>query len=186
VDSQATDIARGALVHERLEPAQTLAIVGGGGDGGRDELGLASVRSNVVLVVASGVRSRHASLGGHIGLIETQDVLATAGQSSLDGGDPATEVPGAPEHRDEVNAARKVAGEGHSPVVSPSNVTRAGHSRDSGNVVVSSTALASAALLDLNGGGEGGGGHEAGSEQLGEGNHFVCCCFRCCSWIDPK
>lgn len=187
VNGQTSQLARCALIHEGLHPAQTLAIIGGGRDSRRDELGLAGVRGDVVLVVAGGIGGRHIGLAGDIRLVETQDILATARKSSLNSGNPTTEVLGTPEHRDEVNTLGQVARQGHSPVVSPSDVTTVGHGGNGRDIVVSSTALASAALLDLDGGSQSSGGHKAGSEQLGEGNHFACCCLLCCcSWIDPK
>lgn len=172
VNSDTGELARRALGHERTQPAQTLAVGGGGRHGGGDELGLAGVRGDVVLVVAGSVGGRHVGLRRDIRLVETQDVLATAGQSSLNGSDPATEVPGTPEHRDVVDTGGHAAGQGHGPVIGPGNVSAAGHGRDGRDVIVSGTALASAALLVLDGGSQGGGGHQAGSEQLSEGNHF--------------
>lgn len=172
VDSKTGDLARRARAQERVHPAQTLAVGGGGSHGGCDELGLAGVRSDVVLVVAGSVGGRHVSLRSRVRLVETQDVLASAGQSSLDGSDPATEVLGTPEHRDEVDASGHAAEHVHAPVVGPGDVSTAGHSGDSGDVIVSGTTLAGAALLVLDGGSQGRGGHQAGSEQLGERNHF--------------
>ena len=173
VNGHTGDAAAGAGVHEGVHPAETLAVVGGGARGGSDELGLTRVGGDVRLVVVGGIRRAHVGLGGNIGLVEAHDVVATAGEDSLDGANPAAEVPSTPEHGDELDTVGQGAGERTSPVVGPGNGVAGAQGRHGGDVVVGSTALAGGGALGLlHGGGDGRGGDEAGSEQLSEGDHF--------------
>lgn len=191
--SQTGDAARAAVGHELLEPAESLAGVGGGGHGGGNQLGGAGVRGDVLLVVAGSLGGRHVSLGGHVGLVEAHDVVAARGQQGLDAGQPAAEELGTPEHGDVVDAGGEIAIQGESPVVGPADGAGGGKRRDGGNVVVCSAALGGSTLLHsvqaavhVVGRGQGRGGHQAGREQVGERDHFCRFCvgfFFCCGLV---
>lgn len=119
VNSETGDLAVRALLDELTKPAQTLAIVGRGAHGGRNEFGLAIVRGDVCPVICGGVSGAHAGLPFDVRLVESKDVVGAAGEDGLDGGSPATKVLGSPEHGDELNAVGEVSGKGASPVVGP-------------------------------------------------------------------
>lgn len=179
VDGQARDAARRAVANELLEPGQAQTRGGGRGNGGRDQLGLAGVGRDVVLVVARGLRGRHVGLRGHVGLVEAQDVAAARGERCLDGGNPAAEVLGTPEHGHILDAGRQAAVHREGPVVGPGDGAAGAQREDKGGVIVGGTTLGSAAALlhlDCQGlgdwDGEGRGGKKASGEQLSEGDHF--------------
>lgn len=183
VNSQAGNVARGAVGHELLEPAQTLTVSGRRGHSGRDQLGGSGERGDVLHVVTSSHGGGHVSLGGHIRLVEAHDVVTSAGQDGLDSREPATEEAGAPKHGDVFDARGETGVSGENPVVGPADSAGLGESGDGGNVVVSSSTLGGGALVHLVqipvhvhvvGHSEGSGSQQACSEKVGEGNHFEC------------
>lgn len=172
VNGQTGNTAAAAATDERLEPVKADSGLGRGGYGGRNQLRLAGPRGDVGLVVAGSIGGAHVSLRSHVGLVESENVAAAAGQSGLDGGHPATEHLGAPEHRDKLDVRGERAREGAGPVVGPRDGATIGQSRHGSDIVVGGTALAGGAALGLHGGGHSRSGDEAGSEKLGERDHF--------------
>lgn len=181
VHRQGIDIAIRAGVEEVAHPVEALVSTNAVGNSGRDELGLAAERGDVLAVVVGGIGGRHGGLGFHVRLVEAEDIAVAAVEEGLDGGEPTSEHLATPEHGDELNVGGKVTHGVHVPVVGPGYGAAVGKGLDGGSVVVGSTALGGGLALGDGGvgvtvavrGGNGGSGHESGSKVL-EGDHLGC------------
>lgn len=135
------------------------------GDGGGDQFSLVLVRGDPFLVQSSGGGSVDVGLGVEIGLVESENVCAAAGEGGFDVGGPSGGV-GSPEHGHVFDAGGEAATGRAAPVVGPGSV---GDEADKAGVVVSSALFGVGAL------GEGLGGsckscchHRRGDNKAGE------------------
>lgn len=175
VDADASNVAVGACVHERLQPVEALAGAPAVGNRRTEEGGFAGVGGDILVVRVGGVGGRHAGLAVVVGLVEAQDVFATAGEGGLDGRPPAAEHLATPEHGDELDTLGDKAHGKHVPVEGPGDSMR--DRLNQGHIVVGSTTLVVGALgvsvvFGMRGS-QSGGCHEAGGDQFGEADHCV-------------
>lgn len=85
VHGEGADAAVGAGLQESVHPVQAFAGRTAVGDTGGNQLGLAAVGGDVLLVGLRGLGGGHGGLGAVVGLVEAQNVLAAAGKRRLDG-----------------------------------------------------------------------------------------------------
>jgi hypothetical protein len=145
VHRQPADVAFPARIHERLQPVEALSRSVAIGHSGADERSLAGIRRDVVQVGRDSIRRGHVGLVRHVGLVEAQDVLASAGKHRLDGRAPPAEHLASPEHGNVLEAGGQDPVGQHVPIIRPGN--RLGHGMDKRGYRVGRAALVGQALV---------------------------------------